>query len=275
VPEDYTPRRIVSLQPSATLVLRDLWKLDLVVGCTKYCAEACPEVLKRGIRIIADSWTAQSSQIRELKPDFVIASVPYQEKSVIEILKANVPLLALAPKKLTDIYSDIAVIARITNALTDGERVIRRMQEEIRAVSERARNLPKPRVFCEEWPKPLIASQRWVAELVEAAGGEFVGASGVQTSFEQIAAADPEIIIAAWCGARDRVPLEKIVSGRGWENVRAVKRGRVYSIRDEYLNTPAPTLLCGLRALASAIHPEQFPQAEGLRCIQKRIGVIE
>jgi len=110
---NYAPRGIVSLQPSATLILRDLGKLDLLVACTKYCAEACPEVAERGTSIVADSWTAQSDQIRALQPDFVIASVPYQEKSVIEILKANTPFLALAPKKLADIYSDIAIIARI------------------------------------------------------------------------------------------------------------------------------------------------------------------
>ena len=65
----------------------------------------------------------------------------------------------------------------------------------------------------------------------------------------------------------DRVPLEKIVRTRDWSNIPAVKNGRVYCIRDEYLNTPAPTLIQGLRALATAIHPECFPQADGLRCI--------
>jgi ABC-type hemin transport system substrate-binding protein len=89
VAQDYTPRRMVSLQPSATLILRDLGKLDLPIACTKYCAEACSEVTARGIAIVSDSWTAQSEQIRALQPDFVIASVPYQEKSVIEILKAS------------------------------------------------------------------------------------------------------------------------------------------------------------------------------------------
>jgi iron complex transport system substrate-binding protein len=103
--------------------------------------------------------------------------------------------------------------------------------------------------------------------LVEAAGGEFVGTPGSQISFEQVAAANPDVIIAAWCGAGDRVPLEKIARSRNWENISAVRSSRVYCIRDEYLNTPAPTLLCGLHGLASAIHPEHFPQAEGLRCI--------
>jgi len=46
--------------------------------------------------------------------------------------------------------------------------------------------------------------------------------------------------------------------------MRAAKGSRVYCIRDEFLNTPAPTLVQGLRALAAAIHPEDFPQPSGL-----------
>src|SRR5215469_14670590 len=116
MPSDKVPRRIVSLQPSATVTLRELGKLELLVACTKYCTELCPEVRVRGIAIVADSWTAQAQQIREAKADFVIASVPYQGKAVIEILKAGIPFLALAPKKLDDIYSDIALISRIVGA---------------------------------------------------------------------------------------------------------------------------------------------------------------
>jgi len=84
-----------------------------------------------------------------------------------------------------------------------------------------------------------------------------------------VEAASPDILIAAWCGAGDRVPLEKIIRQRGWENLPAVRNGRVHCIRDEYLNTPAPTLVQGLRALAAAIHPEYFPQASGLRWIKE------
>ncbi len=262
-----SPRRIVSLQPSVTVTLRELGALDLLVACTKYCRDVCPEIENRNITIIADSWTAQSEQIRSVHPDFVIASVPYQEKSLIEVLKAGVPFLALAPKKLADIYADIALIARIVGADEKGASVIRSMQEQIEEVRERTKSLPRPRVFCEEWGKPLIASQPWVAELVEAAGGEFVGVPGAQIDPASVAASFPEILIAAWCGVGDRVPLAKIIKSRAWQDLPAAKSKRVFCIRDEYLNTPAPTLIQGLRALASAIHPEQFPQADGLRSI--------
>lgn len=260
-------RRIVSLQPSVTVTLRELGRLDLLVACTKYCAEICPEVKERGLAIVADSWTAQAEQIRSVQPDFVIASVPYQEKSLAEVLKTGVPFLALAPKKLADVYADIAIIARLVGAEEGGARVISCMQEQVEAIREKTRSLQRPRVFCEEWGKPLIASQPWVAELVEAAGGEFIGTPGAQIEFATVAAAAPDVLIAAWCGAGDRVPLTKIIQAREWHKLPAARNGRVYCIRDEYLNTPAPTLMRGLHALAVAIHPEHFAEVEGVRCM--------
>jgi iron complex transport system substrate-binding protein len=159
------------------------------------------------------------------------------------------------------------VIAGIMNAARAGVELVRSMQEEIARIHSQTDRLSRPRVFCEEWGKPLIASQMWVAELIEAAGGEFVGIPGKQLSVEEVEQAAPDVLIAAWCGAGERVPLEKIVRTRNWADIPAVTNGRVYCIRDEYLNTPAPTLLQGLRALAAAIHPDRFPQVDGLRCI--------
>jgi iron complex transport system substrate-binding protein len=175
--------------------------------------------------------------------------------------------LGLAPKSLADIYLDIATIAGIVGESDRGQKVIAGMEQQIEQVSARTAGLPRPRVFCEEWGKPLIASQAWVAELVEAAGGEFVGAPGRQISAEEVTRMDPDIVIAAWCGAGDRVPLEKIVRERNWQGSRAARTSRVYCIRDEHLNTPAPTLLRGLDALASAIHPDLFRGTEGIRQI--------
>ena len=101
---------------------------------------------------------------------------------------------------------------------------------------------------------------------MEAAGGEFVGEPGATTNADTVAAADPDAIVAAWCGAGDRVPLERIVEQRRWQDLRAVRDGRVYCIADELLNTPAPTLIGGLRALAQAIHPDIFGP------LQSRLG---
>jgi iron complex transport system substrate-binding protein len=289
MPENRLPRRVVSLQPSITVTLRDLGLLDRLAACTRYCVDICPEVRQAGCAIVEDSWSAKAEQILAAKPDLVIASVPYQLESLAEIIKA-VPCLCLSPKSLADVYEDILHIARVVSSEEpDGEKrgtgkrtteqraiaLVEHMQDEIEAVRRKIegqatpplQHEDKPLVYCEEWGKPLILSQRWAAELVEAAGGRFYGEPGKHASEEEVVAAGPDVIVAAWCGAGDRVPLEKIIARRGWEQTKAATNGRVYCINDEFLNTPASTLLQGLHALAAAVHPELFAMPQGLRRI--------
>lgn len=267
----YIPHRIACLQPSATVILAAIGALDRVVACTRYCADVVPEISSPPRMILHDSWTSNSAEILAAHPDLVIASVPYQEKAVIEILRTGSRFLGLAPKILADIYADIALIAGAVGVFDRGQQVISSMQQRIEQVREKVSanmaSLPRPKVFCEEWGKPLIASQPWVAELVEAAGGEFLASPGKQISPDAVKDMNPDIFIAAWCGAGDRVPLQKIIADRNWQKTPAAQTGRVYCIRDEYLNTPAPTLLHGLHALASAIHPELFACTKGIRSI--------
>jgi iron complex transport system substrate-binding protein len=265
MPFSHTVQRIACLQPSATVILDAVGEIERVVACTRYCADVVPAVADGSRIVLADSWTADTAEIVAARPDLVIAAVPYQEKAVSEILKAGARFLGLAPKTLADIYIDIATIAGAVGATDRGEEVISSMQSTLREVSTRTADTVRPRVWCEEWGKPVIASQTWVAELVATAGGEFVGAAGRQTSAEEVRQLNPEVIVAAWCGAGDRVPLEKILVERGWQQTAAALSGRVFCIRDEFLNTPAPSLLQGLQALAFAIHPELFPRTEGIR----------
>jgi iron complex transport system substrate-binding protein len=292
------PQRVVSLQPSVTVTLRDLGLLSRLVACTKYCVDVCPEVLTAGCTIVEDSWSAKAEQIIAARPDLVIASVPYRLESVAEIIKSGAPFLGLAPKCLADVYHDILMIARIVSSSEPGAAearglaLVERMQKEISGVqnelqeklrekamsaaAQHAHAAPseKPLVYCEEWGKPLILSQTWVAELMEIAGGRFFGEPGQHTTEQEVLAANPDVIIAAWCGAGDRVPLEKIIPRRGWEQTKAAQQGRVYCINDEFLNTPASTLIQGLHALAAAIHPEIFAAAPGLRSIDSIQSIL-
>jgi iron complex transport system substrate-binding protein len=267
MPETRLPQRVVSLQPSVTVTLRDLGLLDRLAACTRYCLDVCPELKSSGCTIVDDSWSAKAEEIIAVRPDLVIASVPYRVESLAEIMKSGAPCLCFSPKLLADVYQDVLHIARVMGAEARGLALVQRMQDEIEAVRQKIQGSEKPLVYCEEWGKPLILSQAWVAELVDAAGGRFYGEPGKQTTEEQVAAADPDVIVAAWCGAGNRVPLEKIVTRRGWERTKAVRNGRVYCINDEFQNTPASTLLDGLHALAAAAHPEMFGVAKGLRRI--------
>jgi iron complex transport system substrate-binding protein len=252
--------RIASLQPSITITLAALNKLDVLCACTKYCLEALPELAERNLYILHDSWTANTGEILAANPDLVLASVPYRMESLAAILKSGLPVLTLAPHSLADIYKDIRLIASVVNAQPEAESIIHQMQSAVASAEKRSESRTQtPVVYCEEWGKPQIHSQSWVAELVEAAGGRYLGTPGAHTTAEEIAAADPDILLFSWCGAGNRVPLERVIAQRNWHSLRAVRERRVFCIPDQFLNTPAHTLLQGLACIAATTHPNLHP----------------
>lgn len=261
--------RIAALQPSISITLGQLGALESLVACTRYCVEAVPALRQRGTQIIHDAWSAKTDEILAARPDLVIASVPYRMESLAAILKAGCTVITFAPSKLADMYRDTLVLGRLVDQAARAQELVTNMQAEIEQIrAQTAGAETKPRVYCEEWGKPLIHSQRWVAELVDAASGVFIGTPAATTDIAAVALADPDVLLFAWCGAGNRVPIEKLVESRGWSDLRAVRQGSVYCINDEYLNTPATTLLHGLRAIAAALHPHLFGRTQGLRKIE-------
>jgi len=232
--------------------------------------DAVPELRGHNLHVISDSWTAKTEEILATQPDLVIASVPYRMESLANILKASVPVLTLSPSSLADIDMDTRLLAGLVHAVDSGESLVEKMQSEISSVKQRIVDggLYAPLVYCEEWGKPLIHSQEWVAELVEIAGGKFLGKPGTTTTADAIAVAAPDVLLFAWCGAGDRVPLERVIAQRGWENMQAVRNRRVFCIPDEMLNTPAINLLDGLACICAALHPDEFVAPQKLRQVK-------
>src|SRR5215472_15996246 len=116
--------RIVSLQPSVSVILESLGCLDSLDACTRYCLDVVPELHSRHLPLVHDAWTTTTDELTALKPDLVIASVPYRHESLATILKAGFPLLALAPHSLAVIYSDIRLIGSVVHASNQAENVI-------------------------------------------------------------------------------------------------------------------------------------------------------
>jgi iron complex transport system substrate-binding protein len=166
--------RIASLQPSITLTLAALNCLDTLCAITKYCLEALPSLAARNLPILNDSWSFDKpgnlEALLAATPDLVVASVPYRMESLAAILKSGLPVLALAPHSLADIYADIRLIAahaqshhaQSHHAPADPEPLIAHMQSAIASTRARTAHIPpaaRPLVYCEEWGKPLIHSQ--------------------------------------------------------------------------------------------------------------------
>ncbi|MFN4182501.1 MAG: ABC transporter substrate-binding protein [bacterium] len=246
--------RIISLAPSVTKILFDLGLEENVVAVTRWCKNLV-DIGSR--KQLGDCWNADAEEISRLKPDIVIGCIPYGEGVIESIVRKGLRFLALYPHTLSDVKMDILLLGAMLGRKERAENIVSSMDEEIRKIQEKAKKLPgKPRVYCEEWPKPIIPASRWVREMVEIAGGIPIPVQRdekMAISEETIIRENPEVIILHWCGAGEKSRPRTVYSRPRWQNVDAVKAKRVFAIPDYFLNSPGPNLIEGLKILASLI----------------------
>jgi cobalamin transport system substrate-binding protein len=241
--------RIVSLAPNVTSILLALGAGRDVVGVSRWCKDVA-EVGRRPE--VGDCWKLDVAEVMKLKPTLVIGSVPFAAETVAKILAEPVAFLAINPRTLADIENDIRLLGRLADRQAAAERLINRMLAGFGAVRRRtdaSRATSRPRVYCEAWPNPRISSPPWVEDMVTLAGGTMVVPAGQRVSDEQVAEANPDVIVLAWAAAGDRAKPATALRNPAWKEVSAVKNGRVFVIRDELLNTPGPPLVRGAQEL--------------------------
>lgn len=194
--------------------------------------------------------------ILRLKPTLVIGSVPYKQETVAKLLEHPLNFLAMNPRTLSDIEADIRLLGRLTQHSAAASRLIRVMQREFAAIAKKSlRTKPRVRVYCEAWPNPRISSPPWVAELVKICDAEMVVPAGKSVTEEEVADAQPEVIVLAWAATGDKSDPRKTYQVKAWRDVPAIRARRVYVVRDELLNTPGPPLIEGARTLCKLLHP--------------------
>ena len=225
-----------------------------LVGVSKWCKDVAP--VDR-LPQVGDCWKLNVDEVMRLRPTLLIGSVPFATETVAKLLEQPVAFLALNPRSLADIEMDIRMLGRLANRAAAGEKLIAKMKRAFRKVQRAARMIGRrgrPRVYSEAWPNPRISSPPWVAEMVALAGGEFAVPPGQRVTDEEVARANPDVIVLAWTAAGDRAAPSRTLENRAWRDVPAVKNRRVVVICDELLNTPGPPLMRGARELFRAIH---------------------
>jgi iron complex transport system substrate-binding protein len=247
----YRPR-IVSLAPSVTSILFSIGARRNVVGVSKWCKDVAPV---GRLPQAGDCWKVEVNEVMRLRPTLLIGSVPFSAAAVAKLIAQPVAFLALNPRSLADIEANVRILGRLANREEAAEKVIARMRRTFAEIATRAtKSSPRLRVYCEAWPNPRISSPPWIAELVSIAGGEFVTTPGSRVSDEDVARANPDLIILAWTATGARADASRALHNPVWQSTPAVRNGRVVIIRDELLNTPGPPLMQGARALFRAIH---------------------
>ena len=249
------PQRIVSLEPSVTATLLALGQRARLVAVSKHDARLVGEEAIAGLPRVPCTWSVRADDLLPLEPDLVIGSVPMREKSVSELLKAGLNLLLLYPTTLESIFDNIRLLAALTDAREAGERIIADMHATFARLREQAHRHPRLRVFMEVWSHPLMNGPAWHVDVLDILNADFVPAGPDRRLEErEVLEADPEVIVVVWPGV-DTPPLEKVYARKGWENVTAIRDGRVVTIPEIWINAPGPNLAQGAEQLAQTLRP--------------------
>ncbi len=192
------------------------------------------------------------------------------ERALTGWVTSRPKLIALEPNALADIWSDIQRVAVSCGVPERGEKVVGELQTRMHEISARACHSPRrPSVACIEWHEPLMAAGNWVPELVELAGAvNLFGRAGAHSpwmTWDQLAGADPDVIISMPCGfdlARTCAEMYWLTDRPEWRKLRAVQTGQVYlADGNRYFNRPGPRIVESLEILAEILHPEEFAPA--------------
>lgn len=252
------PKRIVSTAPSNTELMFALGKGASLVGRSDY--DDYPAEAK-AIESIGGFHPPNYEKIVSLKPDLILligGSKEAREKLENEY---KLTTFVLDPQNFSQLYDGIKALGQVVNAQEQAEKLVADMQAQVKEIQEKAaKAATKPVVFYEVWNDPLMTAgpDTFIDDMIKIAGGVNAGASAKDRwpkfSMEQMAAANPAIIIT---GSADGA--KAAAARKGWENLKAVKDGKVLGVPDQNLVVrPGPRLVQGLKWFAEQIQPELF-----------------
>jgi iron complex transport system substrate-binding protein len=178
-----------------------------------------------------------------------------------ELIRRNVAVHAFNQRDVAGILAMIRTLGALVGAQLKADALAASLEQRMDQVRAQSALLQRrPRVYFEEWDDPMISGLRWVAELVEIAGGTEIfpelslrkNAKDRIVSAQDVIAAAPEIIIGSWCGKKF-VPA-KVAARDGFGTVPAVRNGWLREIKSPLILQPGPAALTdGLDALTSII----------------------
>jgi iron complex transport system substrate-binding protein len=281
--------RVCSLLPSATEIVGALGRADSLVGRSEECdwppgVAALPVVTAARVDTAALDSRAIDGAVREaiaggrslyavdadlieaLEPDLIltqdlceVCAVSSGDLETLACVDART--LSLDPRTIAGIAESVLAVAAALGVPEQGQAVVAEMEAKLAEVRRLVAGAPRRRVFVCEWLDPPFAAGHWVPELAAAAGGEEVlgraGEPSYTTTWDDVAAAAPELVVLAPCGFDAERAAREAASCK----VQLARLGcRVVAVdANAYFSRPAPRVADGARQLAFLLHPDLAP----------------
>ncbi len=210
--------------------------------------------------------------LHDLRPDLIVTqalcsvcAVSYDDvRAVAEEIESQPHVISLDPHTVGEILSDAGTLAQATDRRDAAAELVRDAAARIDRVRVAVRRARRPRVAALEWLDPPFAAGHWIPQLIEYAGGEdvlgFAGEKSEQQSWEEVVAAQPDVVIVMPCGYDAEIAHREAEMHR--DQLAAVGAGEVVAVdAASYFSRPGPRIVDGLELLAHILHPELFDQA--------------
>ena len=254
----FPPERIICLTEETVETLYLLGQQDKIVGVSGYAVRP-PEVRRQKPRVSAFT-SADIPKILALDPDLVLTFSDLQADIVSALIRQGISVMAYNQRDIAGILAMIRHLGALVGATETADKLAEGYATRLSDLAQMSSARARPKVYFEEWDEPMISGIKWVSELVEIAGGREVfphlsGQKAARDRFVQSAEvieAAPDVILASWCGKKVRP--EKIAARTGWQDIPAVKKGRIHEIKSPFILQPGPAALTdGLEAIRKVL----------------------
>ena len=256
---------VVTLAPSLTETLAYLGAEDLITAVD--INSDFPESISELPRITGWDMSINYEELVALGPDLILASemTSLEAISSMEDLGLNVFCIK-NPADFPELFESILMIGELIGKTPEAEELTAALSDraaEIEAAAAEAEN--KPLVFYEidatDPAKPWTAGKgTFISKLIQMAGGINLGdeldGEWIQISLEALLKADPQIILLG--DSMYGSTAEAASQRTGWNEISAVKTGKLFEFDDNLVTRPGPRLVEGFELIAQMIHPELF-----------------
>jgi iron complex transport system substrate-binding protein len=186
-------------------------------------------------------------------------------RAVAERISSQPGVISLDPSTLGEVLGDFRRLADAVGVPEAGEALVADAADRIDRVQEAVDGTARPRVAALEWLDPPYIGGHWVPQMIESAGGEdplgFPGEKSRTATWEEIAAARPEVVVSMPCGYHAARAAEETRAYA--EQIDALGAREVVSVdAAAYFSRPGPRLVDGLEVLARILHPDRFEARE-------------
>jgi iron complex transport system substrate-binding protein len=262
----FPPSRIVCLTEETVETLYLLGQDHRIVGVSGYAVR--PARVRREKPRVSAFTSADLPKIIALQPDLVLTFSDLQAPIVADLIRAGLAVHAFNQRTIDGIFAMMATLGALVDETRRASALIADLKLRLAQIASATANQPHPKVYFEEWDDPMISGIGWVSELVEIAGGRdcfplLAGKAAAKDRFvipQEVIAADPDVILASWCGKK--VVPAKIKARPGWDAITAVRSNRIVEIKSPLILQPGPAALTdGLDAIVVALHGDAFAQA--------------